>query len=440
MTAFGLEPRLLRQRSGNVGPAMQGLMLGLSCCMLLATLIYFAGTEPIFQVQSVQFTAPDLVVLVSAIAAITWSFWNGFYTPPRVIVIPFALYWLATLLSALAADDKLRPAAALIQILELGVFAWCVSLLSSYKGALRLVHLIIGTFIFETLLAGWQFLTTAEEINAGDQARLYPHGSFSNQMKYCEFCAVLAVVSYALLISARRRSARVAYLTSTLLLLLGAIMGQERGPLVAFVISGVVITFLAGRGKNRRALMMKFGAGILAVVFLVASIPSLRDQVVSRIAEAQFQEVQRNTLLSRLMIWGYAWRTFQSHPMLGIGAKNFMLLSPELMDVGETGGVENADPHNVWLETLCEGGIVGLLTYIPLCLGVLALAYRRLDDPDWIDVQPFLLAFLSYHIFMMTLSNNYFVKAEGHMHFLMIGLMLGVMRSKAAGGEIRVPA
>lgn len=176
--------------------------------------------------------------------------------------------------------------------------------------------------------------------------------------------------------------------------------------------------------------MLKFAAAIVAVVIIAASIPTLRESIISRIAEAQTQSVERNTLLSRLMIWGYAWRLFQSHPILGIGSKNFMLLSSQFMDLAETGTVENPDPHNVWLEALCEGGIVGFVAYVSLCFGILALAYSKLRKPEWANVRTLLLGYLAYHVFAMILSNNYFVKAEGHMHFMMVGLMLGVIRAE----------
>jgi O-antigen ligase len=409
-------------------------MVVLGCCLVIGGLVYFAETEPLFKIESVEFTAPDLVAGLIVVVAVFWGLWNGFQFPPKIIVIPFACFFVATALSVLAADEKLRPAAALIQMVEFGSFAWGISLLTSHRRVLRVVHFILGIFVLETVIAAWQF-AAGSDLDPNNPLRVYPHGTFSSQMKYGEFCAVSAAVAYALSISTPKKSARLVYVVTMLVLLFGAVIAHERAPWIAFLASGIITTFLSSRGKKRRILMMRFAAGILCVVLAVVSIPSLRESLISRIAEAQSQDVGTNTLLSRLMVWGLAWQFFQSHPVLGIGPKNFTLFSPQFLDLEETGWIEGADAHNIWLQTLAEGGVIGFITYLPLCFGILALAYSRLRDSQWADVRPFLLAYLAYHCFMMILSNAYFVKAEGHMHYLMIGLMLGVIRGKIGLGD-----
>ena len=214
-----------------------------------------------------------------------------------------------------------------------------------------------------------------------------------------------------------------------LILLFGAILGQERAPWLSFLISGTAITFLAGKGKRRKQ-MLQFGAAVLIMVIAVASIPQVREKVVARLTEVEIEDVQHNTLLSRLMFWALAWKLFTEHPVLGVGPKNFITLTPSYLTVGEMGGLEAADPHNVWVGILAEGGLLGFFTYVPLCIAILALAYRRLRDPAWQSLRPFLLAYLAYHVFMFAMSYHYFTKAEGHLHFLMVGLMVGVMRWK----------
>ncbi len=428
--AFGWDRRLASEPTKETGQALQSLFVFLSCCLVLGALYYFAATDPLFYIQSVEFTAPDLVAGMMITVALIWAFWNGFHMPPKIIVIPFVCYFMATALSVLAADEKLRPAAALVQMLEFCTFAWAVSLVTSYKRTLRVIHFIFGVFVFETFIATWQLLAGAEELDPENQSRAYPHGTFATQMKYGEFCAVLAVLAYGLSISSTKKATRFNYFLLMLVLLFGSVIAHERAPWIAFVLSGTVITFLSSRGKKRRALMVKFAVAILLVMVVVASIPALRESLISRITEVQSHEVGRNTLLSRLMVWGLALHLFQSHPILGVGPKNFVLLSPQFLDLSETGWIEGADAHNVWLQVLAEGGIVGFLAYVPFCLGILGLAYSKLRNPDWADVRPFLVGYLAYQLFMMILSNGYFVKAEGHLHFLMIGLMLGVIRDK----------
>jgi O-antigen ligase len=69
----------------------------------------------------------------------------------------------------------------------------------------------------------------------------------------------------------------------------------------------------------------------------------------------------------RIYIWGVAWRTFLAHPLLGVGADNFGDAFMALRDAtwlslegGALSGAENA--HNLVLNVLATGGVLGLLT------------------------------------------------------------------------------
>jgi hypothetical protein len=76
----------------------------------------------------------------------------------------------------------------------------------------------------------------------------------------------------------------------------------------------------------------------------------------------------------RIDLWRAAWRDFESHPLLGSGAGSYeqywRLHRPAQLDV--------RDAHSLYIETLAELGIVGLVLLI-LVLGIplLAIRYRR---------------------------------------------------------------
>jgi len=69
----------------------------------------------------------------------------------------------------------------------------------------------------------------------------------------------------------------------------------------------------------------------------------------------------------RIYIWQMAWKAFLAHPMLGVGADNFgdafiTLRGPAWIEAGGRGlsGAENA--HNLLLNILATGGVLGLVT------------------------------------------------------------------------------
>jgi O-antigen ligase len=414
----------------TAGTGLDRWALALGCSIIVASLMYWSDVQPILAIGSIEFTQPDVVVIIFFLIAVAQGLVRGFHGLPRQLGLALLLFYGSLVVSTLVASDHLRAIAAMIQMMEFIILIWCASSICSLKSVYRLLHFIIAVFLFESLLGTWQLFDP-------DATMPWPHGTFYTNQKYSQFTGVAAAIAYALFASAPPSRKRLVYLLSTIVLLFGMVIGQERAPWLSFLVSGICITYLAGVGAKRKRQIAQFVAALLVVVALVAGVPQLREKVVSRFTEAQVQDVQRNTLLSRLLIWGVAWNLFTEHPVLGVGPKNFVTYTPVLLSIEEMGGLEAADPHNVWLGMLAEGGVIGFAAYIFLCVAILRLAYSKLNSPSWQHLRPFFLAYMAYHLFMFTMSYNYFVKGEGHLHFLMIGLAVGVLRES---GDIKSAA
>jgi O-antigen ligase len=212
------------------------------------------------------------------------------------------------------------------------------------------------------------------------------------------------------------------------MLLVGSLLGQERAPWVGFVFAGLAVSYYSG--ERRKRLLRGFAVTLLGAIILVASVPALREVTLSRLAEAGNDTEQSNSLLSRLALWGVAYEFFVSHPILGVGPKNYTSLIPHYLSVGEMMGADRLDPHNVWIQTLAEQGIVGFFTYVGLCFSILRLAIRGLRQHLPREIHGLWAAALAYHVFWITMSYHYFAKGAGHIHFMIIGLMLGMLSVK----------
>jgi O-antigen ligase len=164
---------------------------------------------------------------------------------------------------------------------------------------------------------------------------------------------------------------------------------------------------------------------VVGAIILIASVPQLREVTLNRLAEAGSESEQSNSLLSRLALWGVAFQFFSAHPVLGVGPKNYTSLIPHYLSVDEMMGSDKLDPHNVWIQTLAEQGILGFVTYLGFCVAVLKLALRGLRQQMPPAIHGLWAAALAYHVFWMTMSYHYFAKSAGHTHFMIIGLMLG---------------
>lgn len=405
-----------RTQSLAAGSWTRAFVLVLAALLPVAVCIYLSTLDPIGTIKTIEFTQPDVIVICLALLVLVRAMFKGFHKIATQIARPLAFFFIASFASALFASDKLRAYAAIVQMGEFVALAWSVSVIVSAKEALRIVQFLLCVLTVQSFLAMFQFAA----------ADPLPRGTFLTNQQYTMFVGAGAAMSFALFSAEKSPTKRALYLICMLITLCGAILGQERAPWLAFLISAVATLWFTGKERKRLALGL-LGTVCLAIA-VIASVPDLRDRTVSRISEVQIQGEKRNTLLSRLAIWGVALNLFKEHPLLGVGPKNFVSLVPSFLTTDEMGGLEAAESHNVWIGILAEGGILGFITYVFLCYSILHLVTRNLRSIPPSNIRTFYFAYAAYNCFWMTMSYHYFTKGEGHIHFLMLGLVLGVQR------------
>lgn len=396
------------------GNGFQALLTLLACLIPVGVCLYMVEVEPLFSIQDVEFTEPDVVVIVLVVVVMARALFKGFHPFPKTFFLPLLFFLLATVVSALNASDVLRAAAAVVQILEFGLIAWCFSLITLPKYFLTAIYANFAIFIVETVIAAFQFAS----------GTAMPAGTFIGHQQFAFYTSFSAAMAFALFLSEKSRGKRAAYAVILLILLFGSLLGQERAPWLAFVFGCIAVVVYSG--TNRKKYLVGLCTILVTAVLLVVTIPQLREITISRFAEAQNDTEHSNSLLSRMAVWGVAYQFFIEHPILGVGPKNFQTLLPHYLTFDEMMGAETLDPHNVWIGALAETGIVGFVTYVILCAGILRLATRPLRSKLPPTVRSLCLAYIAYHIFWFTMSYHYFSKGSGHIHFMMIGLMLGL--------------
>ncbi|MBA3912402.1 MAG: O-antigen ligase family protein [Acidobacteriales bacterium] len=397
----------------TVGPRFADFITLLGCLMPVTVCLYLGQVKPLFAVGSVEFTQPDLVCGVLVIAVLVRATLVGFHTVPRLLYIPVALFLVSTIVSALFSADKLRGVAACIQIVEFFLVAWGFALIADEKRFLRIVHFTLLVFAFESVVAMTQLVTTDA----------YPRGTFLVHQVYSILVCMAAVISFTLFTIRRPARGRWGYGILTAILMIGAVLGQERQPWLALVIGCFTVVFFSG---NRKKLFRTLLALMLLAVILVASIPRLREMTLHRFAQAQSSSETENSLLTRLLLWSIAYKMFLSHPVLGVGPKNYVSLVPHFATFEEMMGAEALDPHNVWIQLLAEQGLVGFIIYLVLTWALLKLAGLRLRSRMNEVGRSLSLLYFGALIYWLCISLPYFMKAEGHMYFMLIGLTAGM--------------
>jgi len=403
----------------SCGPWFGSLLTVLACLMVVAICWYLASVEPLFEFKSVEFTHPDLVVCIILLAVVARGVITGFHALPKALLLPFLIFFGATLLSTAFAVDKVHGLAAIIQELEFVALAWAFSLVTDRKSFLRILHFILLVFVIQSLIAAWQFIV---------MDKIMPTGTFGHHQQYSFYTSSAAVIAFGLLVSEQTKSKRALYLLVTPILLMGCLLGQERATWLSFVIGALAVVWYSGRKRKR--LLIAFAATMLGAVLLVVSIRPLREATIDRITAAEASTARENSLLSRLIMWKIAFDMFTQHPILGVGPKNFQVLVPHYASRQDMQGNEKEDAHNIWIQMLAEQGIVGFVTYVIFVWSIVRLATTELRSPGLpASARPLCFAYIGFFFFWLAMSYPFFLKGIGHIQFLIIGLMLGLRHS-----------
>ena len=117
----------------------------------------------------------------------------------------------------------------------------------------------------------------------------------------------------------------------------------------------------------KRSLMVLCGIAVLMVL-----IPPLRG-IFTRFSETI---QQGDVTLGRIKYWHLAFEIFCTHPLFGIGWGNFGAIAEQVYG-------KNIEAHNVYIQLLCETGIVGAGALLMFSVSLLRRAISKLKE--WVS-------------------------------------------------------
>ena len=184
---------------------------------------------------------------------------------------------------------------------------------------------------------------------------------------------------FALLITYRNKRKNAFFWIMLGVMALSMLLMSKRGFLLDLAIS-LVFVFLVSRYSEGRLKLKSSRVVIVTVSIIIIigvlvamymSVPFVRqsvDNIVSRFADDD------GTLSGRTELYALALKLFKQHPIFGIGWGNFREQS---LHVFSTNNSKTFETHNVYLQLLCEMGIVGLLAFLATIIGMLVYTIRR---------------------------------------------------------------
>jgi O-antigen ligase len=299
----------------------------------------------------------------------------------RLIAAGLALIAWFALTLAWARDPGLAGQSLLAVAIALVTLTIVATTVASRR-AVRLIALaFVGGAVVAVLLAqalqGIHPAASALATASIDDARLQSGASDPNYLAAVVVGALVLAGGLAAFES--RARVRLTLAAAALILLYGLLATQSRG---GFIAAGAALLcalaiFKSGRG---RVLL-----GILVVCAFAAVFFALNPLVLQRVTKTD------GGGNGRAQLWDVAWRVARDHPIAGVGTGNFLAVERDY--VREAAPLRFSDliaerphvVHNVYLQTLAETGVVGLLLLVTLIVGLLRtflLAARRFDELD----------------------------------------------------------
>lgn len=157
-------------------------------------------------------------------------------------------------------------------------------------------------------------------------------------------------------------------LSLAFLLLAMVVLGRRGELLAAAVAIAALVLALCSRKKRRIILIVGSVCAAVGIVLVLAFLPQLgKIPVLARYVETIEQILAGADITSgRGILMAMGWAGFVSKPLFGLGWGQYVQMSQKI-GMCDTDGNLIEDCHNIYLQFLCETGIVGaVLLLIPI--------------------------------------------------------------------------
>lgn len=158
---------------------------------------------------------------------------------------------------------------------------------------------------------------------------------------------------------------------------------ETRGAMLGFIggafLMTLIIALFERENKNLRKIAIGISVVIVAFVGLFVAfrdLPAIQSHpILGRFADISPSD---SSATGRMLIWRMAYEGFKERPILGWGQENFNYVFNKHYNPAAYGQEQWFDrTHNVILDRLIEGGLLGLLSYLSLYLLSIFYLWRK---------------------------------------------------------------
>ena len=281
----------------------------------------------------------------------------------RVFFVDFAVSFSSWLICYTAGRRNVSFDTVSKIVRRLGIFTAFTVLLDSTT---RIISRVIAPMLFTS--------NAAEKL--GGRSGILSSGIFT----YSGFtgCFLLPGL-FAFLVSYRNKRKNAYFWAIVALFSISLLLINKRGFILDIAISLFVVFLVSRQSEGRIKLRLNRVLIVLVSILIIIgvlfamymSIPLVRQSVNNILDKFADDD---GTLSGRAQLYDLALRLFRQHPIVGIGWGNFREQS---MHVYNSLSTKTFETHNVYLQLLCETGILGLAAFLITITWMMVYTIRR---------------------------------------------------------------
>lgn len=213
---------------------------------------------------------------------------------------------------------------------------------------------------------------------------------------------LLCLISKYLYRKILKRKTKIFSMITIFFMFAGLFLTGKRGHSLAFTVAAIAMYLLSTKGKEK---LNRFGYVLMAVAIAAVILIFLGEFLtfipgISRISSSLVGMINGEDISSnRSTFYAFAIALFKANPIFGVGWGQYRLLT-----VGNVTLIRTIEVHNIYLQMLCEMGIVGFICMVVPMLVSLRLAFKDLRaavnvyDMEW---YPLLVFSVGYQVFFL---------------------------------------
>jgi len=194
--------------------------------------------------------------------------------------------------------------------------------------------------------------------------------ALSDENQFGIYMSMGAIFSYFYFLGHTLSTRKLLGIVASGLCLIGAIVSFSRGTFLTIIVCGIIIWWKSKKKLLATAVVI-FGT---IAAFIAANKIYPENQYWNEMRTI-LDGTAESTALDRTILWKIAVDEFLDNPIFGVGPHNFGILASKyatdeaLVRYPDLRTLWGRSLHNIYFQTLCEQGIIGIILFIALLTG-----------------------------------------------------------------------